>query len=209
MPAPILVDTPDPGAFVGVDLLAYQPEQSTAVVIPTTVVNIAAGTLGPWANPSNATGAGAGASITASGVGNSNFLQCAPAPAGTYSGIDDGADITKMVVAFEVFVVRLGIYFSPSYLVLMGSNAQYGAGQQVTTGIEGGWQLQSFTMDKAFYFPGGITGSQWKNGNFGPGFQVKNDDVNQNGSTQIRAVTMRVFFQNPVPAGGAQLLCEA
>ena len=210
MPQPVTPDIPDPTPYNGIDLLAYEPETATAQVVPATVVNIASGTLGAWANPTDARlVTGNGASHTSAGIGNSNFLQCAPAPAGTYDGINDGADITFMRVTFEIFTTRTGIYYPESYMMLMGSNAQYGVGQQGTGNVEGAWLARSFDMPKSFYFPAGISGAQWKSGNFGPGFQIKNTDGAEAGTIQVRAVTMQIFYQNPIPDGGPGLLCEA
>jgi hypothetical protein len=114
-----------------------------------------------------------------------------------------------MIVTYETFVIRTGINYPESALMLMGDGGRYGGGQQGTGAIEGGWQPFSIQMDKSFYWPGGITGAQWKNGTFGPGFQIINSSATEAGTVQIRAVTMQVFFQNPVLAGGTLILCEA
>ena len=190
------------------DQFVYQPEANTAVVIPTTAVNIP-GALANWFDPSSALlGSGAGSTITAEGIGVTGILQCAPAPAGTYALINDAADITKFVIVEQSSTVRLGTYY-PAILVRM-MNAGVAASNPINTGNqEGGFASHTQTLTKAVHFPGGITGAQLKNGTYGPGFYIDNNDPAEWGNLAVRSVTMQVFYQNPIPDDGAAMLCEA
>jgi hypothetical protein len=210
MPQPIPTDVQDPTPPVPINPLAYLPEQSTAIVIPATAINIPSGSLGTWLNPTAAlVTSGNGANVTTNGSGVSNFLQCAPAPAGTYASMSSGAAITRIIANFETFGQKSGLYLPENYLVLMGNNARYGAARLSTITVDGSWNSRTIEMTKDWYFPAGLTGAQWINGDFGPGFQIENSDPNEAGINQIKSVTMQVFFQNPIASGETLILCEA
>jgi len=189
--------------------MPYLPEEYTSWVVPTTATDVAAGTLGSWSNDANAlVASGNGASQVSSGVGDSNILQCAPAPAGTYDLINDGADITKIRVSYEVYITRSGTYAPSSYMILMNNGTQVGAAKDQTVGVQDAWFARDFEMTKASYFPSGITGSQLKSGVYGPGYQIQNNDASEAGTTQIRGVQIMVYYQNPVPEGSGLIFSE-
>lgn len=188
----------------------YQPEASTSWVVPSTAINVADGTLGPWSNPSSALIAtGNGASITYDGVGNSHILSCAPAPAGTYALINDAAKINKMSVTCETKNTRYGTYYNTPSLFLMTNDAKYNTTQQSWPGGEGDWGSFTRNIDQSFYFPSGINGATWKNGKFGPGFQMRDSDSGEWGLHQLRNLQIIVYYQNPIPEDGSLLLCHA
>ena len=195
---------PSPDQFV------YQPEANTSVVVPTTAINVT-GSLANWANPSNAlaAGTGAGSTITADGVGVTGILQCAPAPAGTYALINDAADITKFVIVEQSSTVRLGTYYPDLRYCLMNGGVKVGTQNGSAGNGEGGFTTHTNTISKATFFPAGITGAQLKNGSYGPGFYIDNNDTGEWGNLAVRSVTMQVFYQNPIPDDGGALLCEA
>jgi len=196
---------PSPDQFV------YQPEANTSVVVPIAAANIA-GSLANWANPSNAlaAGTGAGSTITADGVGVTGILQCAPAPAGTYALINDAADITKFVIVEQSQTNRTGTYYPGLLCCLMNVGAQVGTAEVSAGNAEGAsFVTHTQTLLKASIFPSGITGSMLKNGTYGPGFFIDNNNIGEAGSVAVRSVTMQVFFQNPIPDDGGALLCEA
>jgi len=195
---------PSPDQFV------YQPEANTSVVVPIAAANIA-GSLANWFDPSSALlSSGAGSTITADGVGVTGILQCAPAPAGTYALINDAADITKFVIVEQSQTNRTGTYYPGLLCCLMNAGAQVGT-VEVSAGNQEGaaFVTHTQTLLKASIFPSGITGSMLKNGTYGPGFFIDNNNIGEAGSVAVRSVTMQVFYQNPIPDDGATLLCEA
>ena len=188
------------------DLLAYQPEQSTAIFIPTLTQNLVTG-LWSWTSTSAALSpTGNGATITVSGSGNSSMLTCTGFPAGALDAINGDALITKFSFQQQGRVQRTGIYAPESKIFLMKNGVVQANNNAITQGTDPLWSA----LDTSIIVPTGtLFGAAVKAGTYGPGYRIESIDSNVAGTSDIRGVTMQVFYQNPIPSGGTLLLCEA